>query len=309
MYIFSAIIITLVLIILLGAYIAFKITFASERKENQNLYRGLTGEIDEVKSQRRKLIERIADIPFESISIKSYDGLTLHARYYHVKDGAPLAIQFHGYKSMSLRDFSGAGYECIKREHNLILVDQRAHGKSGGRAITFGAKEKRDVKAWIDYALARFGGDTKIILYGMSMGAGTVLMASESGLPENIVGIVADCPFSSAKEIIKKVIFDKGLPANLLYPFVRIGALIYGGFDPNRASPASSVKNTDIPILLIHGDADNFVPCSMSENISKSGKTVTYIKIKNATHGLSYIYGYDDYMSALDSFLKENLGE
>lgn len=99
------------------------------------------------------------------------------------------------------------------------------------------------------------------------------------------------------------------LPAAPLYPLVKLGALIFGGFDPDTASPVSAVKNTNIPILLIHGDADDFVPSQMSDEINDSGKTVTYLKVKDATHGLSYLYDYGAYTSALDKFIKNNIGD
>ena len=301
--------VTLSTLLFVLSYIAFRKTFLFKSSDKRELYHGLTGELDDVKKKRRALIERFADIPCEDVYIKSSDGLRLHARYYHSADDAPLAIQFHGYKSMALRDFSGIAYECISRGHNLLLVDQRAHGDSDGKIISFGIKERYDVKSWIDFSLERFGEEIKIMLYGVSMGAGTVLMASELNLPKNVVGIVADCPFSSTNEIIKKVIGDMGLPKSAAYFFVRIGALLYGRFDPNKTSPVSAVKNTEIPILLIHGDGDTFVPCAMSDEISKSGSTVTYIKIKDATHALSYVYDSATYIQALDTFIKKHIGE
>lgn len=254
MYIFISAVAAVLIIILLVSYIAFRMTFLFTKGNELELYKGLDGELDEIKRKRKTLIERLACIPYEDVYTESYDGLRLHARYYHCSDTAPLAIQFHGYKSISLRDFSGGAYECISRGHNLLLVDQRAHGESCGKVITFGIKERLDVRAWVDYSLSRFGKDVKIMLYGISMGAGTVLMASELKLPKNVVGIVADCPFSSPRAIIKKVTRDMGLPADLLYPFVRLGALIFGGFDPDFASAVSAVKSTDAPILLIHGE-------------------------------------------------------
>lgn len=308
MYIFIPIA-AIAAVVLSMSYVAFRMAFRFVKGGKLELYHGLDGELDEIKKKRRALIERLASIPSEDVYTESYDGLKLHARYYHERDGAPLDIQFHGYKSMALRDFSGGAYESISRGHNLLLVDQRAHGESCGKVITFGIKERQDVKSWINYALGRFGDSTKIMLYGISMGAATVLMASELALPENVVGIVADCPYSSPKAIIKKVTRDMGLPSTLFYPFVRLGALIFGRFDPNKAAPVSAVKSTDIPILLIHGDADSFVPCRMSDEINESGNTVTYVKIKDAPHGLSYIYDYDTYISALEEFITKHIGE
>jgi len=309
MYIALGVFGALSLLILILSYITFRMTFLFTEGANRELYYGLEGELDGIKKKRRALIERLEKIPSEDVFITSYDGLTLRARYYHNSDKAPLDIQFHGYKSMAQRDFSGGAYECISRGHNVLLVDQRAHGKSSGKVISFGIKERRDVLSWIDYALNRFGKDTKIMLYGISMGAATVLMASEMNLPKNVVGIVADCPYSSPRAIIKKVIRDMKLPSWLFYPFVRLGALIFGGFDPNSSAPVSAVKDNDIPILLIHGDADDFVPCEMSDEIKACGRTVTYVKIKDATHGLSYLYDYGAYTSALDKFINEHIGD
>ena len=303
MYIFAAIIAIMTLIILIS-YITFRITFLSVRKKHSSLYHGLEGDLSEMKRKRRDMIERIAKIPYEDVTIESYDGLRLRARYYHVREGAPIAIQLHGYKSTSVRDFSGGAYECIKMGHNLLLVDQRAHGESGGHVITFGIKERFDCKAWTEYAVKRFGNNSKIILYGISMGAATALMASELDLPENVVGIVADCPYSSPSAIIKKVCRDRHLPPIVFYPFIKIGARLFGGFNLDSASAVSAVKNTDIPILLIHGSGDNFVPSSMSDEIRSSNPKIIYLKVPDATHGLSFLYDYKAYMKALQNFYK-----
>ena len=235
MYITFGILGAIILLILVLSYITFRMTFRFTKGASRELYYGLEGELDGIKKERRALIERLAKIPSEDVFIESRDGLTLHARYYHASANAPLDIQFHGYKSMAQRDFSGGAYECISRGHNVLLVDQRAHGKSSGKVISFGVKERLDVLSWINYSLTRFGDNTRIMLYGISMGAATVLMASELKLPENVVGIVADCPYSSPKDIIKKVMRDMRLPSGIFYPFVRLGALLFGGFDPNAA--------------------------------------------------------------------------
>ena len=307
MYIAIGIASALAALFLLSSYLAFRRVFLSKKEKHASLFHGLDGEMTDLKIKRRELLLRMIEIPYEDVWINAHDGARLHGRYYHVKDGAPLAIQFHGYKSLSVRDFSGGAYECLQLSHNVLLIDQRAHGESDGAVISFGIKERYDAVAWSEYAVSRFGGDVKIVLYGVSMGAATVLMASELNLPKNVVGIVADCPYSSPRDIIKKVCRDMKLPAHLVYPLVRAGAVIFGGFDPDRASPKSAVSNTDIPILLIHGEADGFVPCSMSDEIAEAGKTVSYVKIKDATHALSMLYDRDGYMKAVTEFINKIL--
>jgi fermentation-respiration switch protein FrsA (DUF1100 family) len=188
--------------------------------------------------------------------------------------------------------------------HNTLLVDQRAHGKSGGKSITFGIKERYDCLDWINYVSDRFGPDTKIILSGLSMGGATVLMASELDLPKNVVGIMADCPYSSPKEIIKQECKKMKLPPNIAYPFVRLGAIIFGKFDPSASTAKDAVSKAKIPILIIHGENDDFVPCSMSRDIYNacvSDKTL--VTIPKASHGISYIIDRPLYEKNVSEFL------
>ncbi len=285
---------------------SYTMAFYTARKHHFDPFFDLEGELNESKRHCRELIESFIKLPYEDVYIQSFDGLRLHARYYHTRDGAPVEIAFHGYRSVSVRDFSGLGAEAIGFGHNLLLADQRAHGLSEGSVISFGINERFDVKSWAEYAEERFGADTEIILAGISMGAASVLMASELELPHGVVGILADCPYSSPRDIIRKVTSkDIKLPAALMYPFTRLSARLFGKFELEASSAVEAVKNTDIPILLIHGTGDNFVPVEMSDRIAEAGKTVVYKKIDDAAHGLSFIKDYDTYMSVLLEFLNK----
>ena len=305
MYILIAVASGILLLAIIITFISYRLTFYTNRKRHFTVFHNLDGELSDGKRRSRELIEKLISLPYENVYIQSRDGLRLHARYYHSNDGAPLQIQLHGYKSVSVRDFSGGALECLKRGHNLLLVDQRAHGESEGAVISFGINERFDVKDWIEYSINRFGDKTKIVLCGISMGAATVLMASELDLPENVIGILADCPYSSPGEIIKKVVRDMKLPAWILYPFIKLSAKIICGFDLEAASAPDAVKRTKIPILLIHGEADSFVPVEMSDKIAAAGKTVTYKRIADAGHGLSFIVNYETYIASLDAFLNK----
>ena len=247
--------------------------------------------------------------PFEPISIFAYDGTRLFARYYHVRDGAPLQIQFHGYRGTALRDFRGGNKLARESGQNTLVVNQRAHGRSGGTAITFGIRERLDCLSWVEYANERFGSQTPIFLSGVSMGAATVLMDSELELLANVVGIIADCPYSSPEAIIRKVCHeDMHLPPALAMPFVRLGARLFGHFDLKESSAVQAVGNTTIPVLLLHGEDDRFVPCDMSWNIFDActgGKT--RITFPSAGHGLSYIVDTERYSEAVSQFVDQCL--
>jgi hypothetical protein len=122
----------------------------------------------------RKLYEQMSALPFERVEIRSRDGLRLVGSYYHRNDGAPVKIEFHGYRSAATRDFCGANELDVLTGCNVLLVDQRAHGLSDGTSITFGILERFDVVSWANYVVDRFGPDVKILLSGVSMGAATV---------------------------------------------------------------------------------------------------------------------------------------
>ena len=259
-------------------------------------------------SQILKCVNEMKERSFEPITLTSYDGTKLYARYYHIADNAPLQIQFHGYKSCSFLDFCGGSKLADKLGHNALVVDQRSHGESEGRSITFGVKERRDCLCWIEYARKRFGENTEIILSGVSMGAATVLMATDLSLPSNVKGVIADCPFSSPKAIIQKVCKDIHLPPKIMYPFIVIGARIFAGFHLEESSALSAVSTNEIPILLIHGDADNFVPCKMSQEIYNACKNHgTFITIPDAGHALCYMVSTVQYEEAVTGFVQKIL--
>ena len=149
----------------------------------------------------------------------------------------------------------------------------------------------------------RFGDDAKVLLCGISMGASTVLMAAGTPLPKNVIGVLADCGYSSAKEIIKVVIRKMGLPAGLSYPFVRLGAKLYGHFDLEETSPVEAVKKAAVPIIFFHGEDDDFVPCEMSRiNYEACASKKMLVTVPGAGHGLSYPIEPQTYIGALKDF-------
>ena len=184
-----------------------------------------------------------------------------------------------------------------------MLVDQRGGGRSEGSTISFGINERKDCLKWIDFVIGKFGPDVKIILTGISMGAATVMMAAGEDLPENVIGVLADCGYSSPKEIILKVIGEMGLPPKLSYPFAKLAARLFGHFDLEETSPVEALKKCKVPVIFYHGEADDFVPCDMSRacfNACTSRKQL--VTIPGAGHGLSYAVEPDRYVETLKAF-------
>ncbi len=246
---------------------------------------------------------RLSKIPYRLFEIESFDGLKLCARYYECMPGAPIELMFHGYQGNSIRDLSGGVFRAFKLCHNVLLIDHRAAGASEGSVITFGINEHRDCLMWIDVARKTFGEDVRLILTGVSMGAATVMTAAGCDLCENVRYILADCGYSTAKDIIKKVIREMKLPANILYPFVKLGARIFGRFNLEETSPLKAVKKSRTPILFIHGDADDYVPCDMSRELYEACVSEKKFVISpGAGHGLAYSENKELYLSALREF-------
>ncbi len=284
-------------------FVCYLYTFFNFHKQSDP-YALLKGEqYRKIREKSHKLISQMEGHPFEEVLIKAKDGIGLYGRYYHLADGAPLQIQVHGYRGNALRDFCGGNQLAREMGHNTLVVDQRAHGNSGGRTIGFGEKECEDVAAWVEYAAHRFGTEMPIILSGVSMGAATVLLCADMEMKGNVVGIIADCPYSSTQKIIRKVARDMGLPADILMPFIKGGARLFGGLSLDRDICAAAA-NSKVPILLIHGESDRFVPCQMSREIAATAEQVTLVTFAEAGHGLSYMTDYERYKSEIYSFVE-----
>lgn len=242
-------------------------------------------------------------MPCQEFSVTSFDGLTLSGKYYEYAPGAPMEIMFHGYRGNAERDLPGGVQRCFQAGRSVLLVDQRCAGKSGGHTITFGIREHRDCLTWVDFACRHFGPDVKIILTGISMGASTVLMAGGCDLPENVIGILADCGFSTARDIIRTVIRQMGIPTCMGYPFVKLGAKLFGGFDLEETSALERVANCRVPVIFFHGESDDFVPCSMSQALYDAcGSRKKLVTVPGAGHGLAYPVDQEGYLAALREF-------
>ncbi len=304
--IFVYILIGLAVSFLIVSVVVFFTAFYNGKRKDVT-YDVLTGkDYDPYHDQMLDLIKTAVKIPFEEIQIRSYDKKNLYGRLYLNDPKAPFHIQFNGYKGNGARDFSGGLQLALQSGANVILTDQRSHGKSEGNIITFGVKERKDVLSWVNYVCEKYGKDTPVYLDGVSMGAATVLMSSDLPLPENVAGIIADCPYSSPFGIVSLVASRMTRAGRLLDPCIIFSAFVFGRFNIFSSSAVKSVKSAKIPILIIHGTGDNFVPVEMSRAIRDANpEKVTLVEVEGAPHGLSYMKDTEKYKKAFYDFISK----
>lgn len=305
-YILLIVLGVLLILVLITSFICYNITFDNRKrfKHTDELRLPDLEPYRFFKDEIIKDIKGVKEYKHTNITIKSFDGLSLYGEYYEYKQGAPIEIMMHGYRGNHIRDMSSGVKRAHACEHNALIIDQRAHGQSEGNTITFGVKERYDCLSWINYIIETFGDDSKIILTGVSMGAATVMNAAGMDLPKNVVGVLADCGYDSQQEMIKLTIKNMGLPVNVFYPFIKLGARIYGRFNLDETTPLEACKNIKLPIIFIHGDKDGIVPCTMCENlynICSSNHKKLYI-VKDAHHGIAYLKDRNVYVQEIKKF-------
>lgn len=250
----------------------------------------------------------IRKMPRRTYELESHDGLTLRAKYYEYEKGAPIEILFHGYRGSAERDLSGAVHRCFHLKRNAFIVDHRGSGESDGHILTFGIKERLDALGWIDLVIREFGDDVKIMVTGISMGAATVMMLQNEALPKNVLCSLADCGYTSPKEIIIKVLRDIHLPPAIFYPTIRLGAKIFGGFDLEEVTSLDGVRKSRLPIIFIHGTGDDYVPCEMSERLyaESAAEHKALVLFEGVGHGLCFPADREKYYRELMKFEDEH---
>lgn len=244
----------------------------------------------------------------EDLYITSDDGLKLHALWVPAKNARGTVLFAHGYRSTPLVDFAPSFALYNEMGMNLLIPDQRSHGKSEGKLITFGVKESRDMLCWLDYHNSRFG-HVPLVLNGLSMGASTVLYMADQDLPDNVKGIVADCGFSSPWEIIayvfKQVIRLPVWPALISADVV---ARLVAGFSLREKDSRKILQKNSLPIIMVHGMEDSFVPCKMTEEafaVCTGPKQM--LLVDGAEHGVSFLVERQRYTDMIVAFLNQYL--
>ncbi len=257
--------------------------------------------------------EELLQQPKEDVYLEARDGLKLHATYFPQGDAKKVALCFHGYTGEGMQDCLAISGYFLRRGYSLLLVDERAHGQSEGEYIGFGCLDREDALGWIHWIIERCGEDVEILMHGTSMGGSTVLMASGLALPPQVKGIISDCGFTSPKEVFTHALHSMyHLPAFPVIPVADAMNRRLAGYGMDECNAAREVRKATVPILMIHGDADTFVPVSMCDEIYENiASPKQKLIIEGAAHAESYYKETERYEQAMDQFLEslKNKGE
>lgn len=231
------------------------------------------------------------------VHIKAADGEHLVAHWYPCEKPERIIIAMHGWRSTWSRDFGIIADFWHENHCHILFAEQRGQNNSGGKYMCFGLKERFDCRDWVRWALGHTAPELPIYLAGASMGATTVLMASGLELPERVVGVMADCGFTTPHAIWEHVLkknlhlsyrLRKRAVENLCKKHIQM--------KPGDYSTTEALKTTRLPVLFIHGAEDHFVPVEMTyENYKACNAPKMLLIVPEADHGMSYYLNHKGY--------------
>lgn len=267
----------------------------------------MSPEVPEDNPENVRCEEWVHSQKLKKVKIKSRDHLTLTGYYLEHPDAKRIVLMFHGWRGGWDRDCASLAKGFYEKECSVLMVCQRAQGESQGKYIGFGVLERYDCLRWIRYMDAKTA-DLPMYLYGVSMGAATVLMASGAArIPDRVKGIIADCGYTSAYKMAE-IFAEKfmKLPKEEVQDTVDdVNALCRkkAKYDFREYTTLDAMPKCKIPVFFVHGTADGFVPYEMGqENFKACSAKKTFLSVEGAEHAQSYITDPEKYMTALEEF-------
>lgn len=243
----------------------------------------------------------------EDVWIESFDGHKLHGYFIPNQKTQKVVISFHGYNTEARKEYP-LHHSYYRDGYTVLIVDQRGVGQSRGRFITMGLLERYDCLSWIDYVLQRFGGDVEILLEGLSMGASTIMMAAQDIRAPQVRGMIANCGFNSCTDQLEYTITKlMHLPRVPVLATVKLYARVLAKYDMDAVTAAESLSRSDIPLLMIHGAKDSFVPFENLERIYPHARAShkKMVVCTHAAHGISRFEDSELHDQQIRTFLRE----
>lgn len=282
--IISLLIVIFVLFMMLISYYLYGIAIRSD-KDKTAFFKGLSAQEYDYAFMEDDFF---SITKYDDIYINSFDHLKLHSYEFHATNHHnKWIIVVHGYMGEG-KEMAATAHQFYDMGYNILIPDLRGHGASEGNYIGMGWNDRYDLVKWIDY-LIKEDPNCEIILYGISMGASTVMNTCGEQIPDNVKMAIADCGFSSVWDILSYQMQETlNIPVFPLLYMSDMITQIKNGFSFKEADTRKQLANAKIPILFIHGDQDRFVPFYMLDELYESANCPKEkLVIKNAKHGVS----------------------
>jgi dipeptidyl aminopeptidase/acylaminoacyl peptidase len=223
----------------------------------------------------------------EPVEVHAADGALLRAWFFtpNASNGAAV-IALHGVGATRVQVLDRAQF-LLDAGYAVLTPDSRGHGGSGGARASYGLLETEDMRRWADFVLRRPGISR---LYGLGLSMGASILIQTLPTEPRFRALVADCPFATFEEAAYNRLGSRlYLPRVLARPVIE-GGLLYArtmySVDLRRASPADSMRNTNTPVLLIHGLADGRTPIYHSHLLHAANPASTELwEVEGADHG------------------------
>ncbi len=245
--------------------------------------------------------ERMDNMPNTRITRTSEDGLKLSARYYK-NESDKLIVFFHGVHAVAWNGLAFVAETFWQQKYNVMIVDQRAHGQSEGMYSTYGYRESDDVLCWLD-RLADMK-LSEIVLYGISMGATALGLASDRIKDDRVKALIMDCGFTSLYDLEKHILNYNHIPDFLMSGMIVAGNAIFK--IDNKECTQEHIKNSDIPMLFLHGTADRVVPIECSKNNLDACKSMKeMITVDGAGHTTATVVGGEEVREKICDFINK----
>ena len=243
-------------------------------------------------------------------TVVSIGGVDNHAIY--VAAAQPTgrtALLVHGYHDCAMSMLDVASIYHRNMGCNVLLPDLPAHGHTPGDYVGMGWTERDVVKRWIDVAAARFGSADdapRIVLHGVSMGASLVMNLAGDSLPTCVRCVVEDCGYTSVwDEFAYQLDQEFGLPP---FPLLYTTSALSGmklGWRFGEASSIDALRHATVPVLMIHGSADDFVPTAMVYRLNDAyhGPAHSMWVVPGVDHARSFSTFPQEYASRVEQFV------
>lgn len=202
-------------------------------------------------------------------------------------------------------DMGSYAYYFYDLGFNVYLPEARGYGESDYRKSNLGYEDYKDIIKWVEY-ITENDKDAKIFIFGVGMGGTSALLTSDKNLPQNVKGIIADCPYSDLKDLFKHNIKELyNLPAFPTVQFASVYNKVANGWSFGELNVKDCVKNSQVPILYIQAGDDEIVPASHTNDLYDitTARNSDHVLISGAGHCETMLADSEKYWNNVQSFI------